>query len=259
MQQDLQAMFTCTHNDLWLFLFYMFCVIDGIIWQFMSWLCWLPLIDLDFCYPTVASWTSSRVRLPFHLILISNHFVLMTDDANGFRLIHQHCDFQYVHYVDGRESSATIIWRHDPAAAAGSYDAVVAVAGMILSSLASFSLVPRVRASPVYAFVREKTNKMWEIYWIFIKKKLRRVTSARQNRRSHKFRNDQKQSVGRLWLCGLDKAEWRVNGDDRKKWKFIVTLWLYANFPFSSSSCFIFFFVLLRKLTIPFSTHSRLH
>lgn len=85
----------------------------------------------------------------------------MTDDANGFRLIRQRYDFQYVHYVvHGRASSAMIIWQRDPAAVVVSYDAAVAVAEMILLSLASFSLVPRVRASPVFIFFMfEKKRK----------------------------------------------------------------------------------------------------
>lgn len=133
----------------------------------------------------------------------------MTDDANGFRLIHQRCDFQYVHYVDGRESSATIIWRRDPAAAAGSYDAVVAVAGMILSSLASFSLVPRVRASPGF-FGCSKKNEKEEKCEKFIgfhenkkrreKHKLRRVTYARdETDEAINFRMTEKKNYNRVW------------------------------------------------------------
>lgn len=67
----------------------------------------------------------------------------------------------------GRASSATREWLRGPAAAAGTCGAVVAVAGMILLSLASFSLVLRVHASPVFVvrnlFVwreeEEKTKK----------------------------------------------------------------------------------------------------
>lgn len=121
----------------------------------MSWLCWLPLKDLVAYYPTVPSCSSILVHRPCRLTLISNHFVLMTmDGANGFQLNRQRHDFQDVHYVvHGRGSSAKIIWLRDPAvAAAVSYDAAAAVAGMILSSLASFSLVLRVRASPVKTF-----------------------------------------------------------------------------------------------------------
>lgn len=125
---------------------------DGIVWQFTSWLCWLPLKDLGFCCPTVASCPLILILHSFRLILISNHFVLMTDDANGFRLNHQRHDFQDVHYVvHGRESSATIIWPNDPAAAVVSYDADFAVAEMILLILASFSLALRVHASPVFS------------------------------------------------------------------------------------------------------------
>lgn len=90
---------------------------------------------------------------------------MTTDGANGFRLNRQRHDFQDVHYVvHDRGSSATIVWLHDPAAAAAvSYDAAAAVAGMILSSLASFSLALRARASPVnkFDFRFEKEEKNW--------------------------------------------------------------------------------------------------
>lgn len=79
----------------------------------------------------------------------------MTDDANGFQLNRQRHDFQDVHYVvHGRESSAMIIWPNDPAAVAVvSCDVDSAVVEMILSSLASFFLVLRVRASPVFLVI----------------------------------------------------------------------------------------------------------
>ena len=73
----------------------------------------------------------------------------MTDGASGFQLTRQRHDFQDVHYVvHGRVSSAMIIWLHALAAVAVTCDAVVAVAAMTLSSLASFSLALHVRASP---------------------------------------------------------------------------------------------------------------
>lgn len=86
------------------------------------------------------------------------------DGANGFRLNRQRHDFQDVHYVvHGRASSAMIIWLRAPAAVAVTCGAVAAAAEMILSSLASFSLVLLVRASPVFVFclffVLEKKKK----------------------------------------------------------------------------------------------------
>lgn len=122
-------------------------------WRFMSWPCWLLLKDPGFCCPTGPSCRPSiLIHLPCRLILISNHFVLTTDGANGFRRVRQRHDFQDVHYVarHDRASSATREWLRAPAAAAGTCGAVVAVAGMILLSLASFSLVLRVHASPVF-------------------------------------------------------------------------------------------------------------
>jgi hypothetical protein len=128
----------------------------------------------------------------------------MTDDANGFRLIRQHYDFQYVHYVvHGRESSALIIWRRAPAAVAATYDAAVAVAGMILLSLASFSLVLRVHASPDIYQESKKETKCKTLLNFHknerkkMKNKIKTVT--RQNQQGRKFQNDRKQSVG--WLC----------------------------------------------------------
>lgn len=72
----------------------------------------------------------------------------MMDGANGFRLIRQRHDFQYVHYVVHGRASFAREWLNDPVAAVGPCDAVAAVVGMILSSLASFFLVLRVHASP---------------------------------------------------------------------------------------------------------------
>jgi hypothetical protein len=91
----------------------------------------------------------------------------MMDGANGFRLIRQRHDFQYVHYVvHGRESFVLIIWLNDPAAVVVPCDVAVAVAGMILLSLASFSLVLRVHASPKFVLIfsccEEKRNKKIE-------------------------------------------------------------------------------------------------
>lgn len=137
----------------------------------MSWLCWLLSEDPVACYPTGPSCSSIQDHHPFHLILVSSHFVLMMDDANGFRLIHQRHDFQYVHYVvHGRESSAMIIWPHDPVAVVVLCDVAVAVVGMILLSLASFFLVLRVHVSPkcfwIYFFFKlweTKRKKNWKV------------------------------------------------------------------------------------------------
>ena len=78
----------------------------------------------------------------------------MMDGANGFQLIHQRHDFQYVHYVvHGRENFAMKEWLNDPVAAVGPCGVAAAVAGMILLSLASFFLVLRVHASPKFCSI----------------------------------------------------------------------------------------------------------
>lgn len=110
----------------------------------------------------------------------------MMDDANGFRLIHQRHDFQYVHYVvHGRESSALIIWPHDPVAVVVLCDVAVAVVGMILLSLASFFLVLRAHVSPkclnLFFSNCEKNKKQKKIENSF------KTKYKSQNQQSNKF------------------------------------------------------------------------
>lgn len=102
----------------------------------------LPSEDLAVCYPTVPSFPLNRAG-PFHLILISSHFVLVKDGANGLELIRQRCDYQDVHYVVyGRDCSVSACCA--PAAAAS--DAVAATVSSDRSS--SFCLALLVRVVP---------------------------------------------------------------------------------------------------------------
>lgn len=79
--------------------------------------------------------------------------------------------------VHGRASSARTVWLRDPAAAvAGTCGAAAAAVGMILSSLASFSLVLRVLASPVsdnlfdfFIGIGEEKEEKLKLF-VFIKK-----------------------------------------------------------------------------------------
>lgn len=128
----------------------------------------------------------------------------MTDDANGFQLNRQRHDFQDVHYVvHGRENSV-IIWLRDPAAAAVTCDAVAVAAEMILSSLASFFLVPRVHASPVFFNLffgvqeKRKKGKFKVIRCFFYKNDRKQITRQQsETNKAINTSNDRKQmSVG---------------------------------------------------------------
>lgn len=110
----------------------------------------------------------------------------MMDGANGFRLIRQRRDFQYGYVVHDHESSVLIVWLNDPVAAVAPCGVAAAVAGMILSSLASFFLVLRVHALPKFLsfrVVRQKETKKLKIH---LKREIQ-DNSKSQNQQSNKF------------------------------------------------------------------------